>query len=61
MSGKEEEIAQTVIDKGKSKERADYDLTNSPHNSVEHLETAYPPINEDAEETRRIEEVCCFE
>ena len=63
MSSQEEEIGQTpVVDKGKRKERTDYDFTNSsPHNSVEHLEAAYPPINEDAEETRRIVEVCCFE
>jgi predicted phage-related endonuclease len=44
-------------DKGKGKEREEFDLDDNHRGFREDMETVYPPMNEDAEETRRVEEV----
>jgi hypothetical protein len=52
-----------VLRKSKERDvRFEYTLnTPSPGTSSEHVdEVAYPPINEDAEETRRVEEASPF-
>ncbi|KDR75936.1 hypothetical protein GALMADRAFT_211306 [Galerina marginata CBS 339.88] len=56
----EEDIAQSHLRKGKAKERDVHTESTEPpsaRTSSEQLdEMAYPPVNEDAEETRRVEE-----
>jgi hypothetical protein len=59
MLQEDDEIAlASVTDKGKGKEREEFDLDHNHRSFSDQLEgPMYPPINEDAEETRRVEEV----
>lgn len=45
-------------DKGKGKEREEFGLSHNPRSSPNPKESSmYPPVSEDVEETRRVEEV----
>ncbi|KAF9531592.1 hypothetical protein CPB83DRAFT_891489 [Crepidotus variabilis] len=58
MTDQEEDIAKiSNLDKGKSKQRPDHDLASTPDSSSERLDdVVYPPVSDDAEESRRVEE-----